>query len=70
MRMAVDESRLHAVQATRLLGAEVELERGSDRAELAQSARLELADALAGDAEVGADLLERLRGLAVEAEAA
>src|SRR3954468_10748738 len=54
----------------RLLGAQVEREPRSDRAQLAQGARLELADALAGDAEVGADLLERLRRLAVEAEAA
>ena len=53
-----------------LFGAEVELQRRSDRAQLAQGARLELADALAGDAEVGADLFERLRGLAVEPEAA
>ena len=41
-----------------------------DRAQLAQGARLELADALAGDAELVADLLQRLRRLAVEAEAA
>ena len=44
-------------------------ELGPDRLELAQGARLELADALAGDAELGRDLLERVRTLAVEAEA-
>src|SRR5262245_55333835 len=52
------------------LGAQVELQARRDGAELPQGARLELADALAGDAEVGADLLERLRLLAVETEAA
>ena len=45
----------------RLLGAEVEAELRRDGLELAQGAGLELADALAGDAELGADLLERLR---------
>src|SRR5262249_40820434 len=36
--------------------------------QLAQRARLELADALAGDPELLPDLLERPRGLAVQAE--
>ena len=49
--------------------AEVELEPGRDHAQLAQGARLELADALAGDAEADTDLFERLRNRAVEAEA-
>ena len=45
------------------------LEVRRDDAQLAQRPRLELADALAGDAEAAADLLERPRLLAVEAEA-
>ena len=49
-------------------GADVELQAGRDRAQLAQRARLELADALAGDAEAVADLLERVRPVALEAE--
>src|SRR5918995_2174188 len=52
-----------------LLGLEVELEARRDRAELPQGARLQLADALACDPELAADLLERLRLLAVEPEA-
>src|SRR2546430_14503389 len=65
--MTVDEPGPHP---ERLLAAEVELEAWSDHPQLAEGAGLELAHALAGDAEVGTDLLERLRGLAVEAEAA
>ena len=42
---------------------------GRDGAELAERSRLELPDALAGDPEVRADLLERPRPHAVEAEA-
>src|SRR5690349_11710150 len=45
------------------------LEPGGREPQLAQGARLELADALARDAELRADLFERLRRLAVEAEA-
>src|SRR5437868_11459118 len=63
--MTVDEPGSHP---ERLLAAEVQLEARSDHPQLAESAGLELAHALAGDAEVGPDLLERLRGLAVEAE--
>src|SRR4051794_5211640 len=54
----------------RLLGAQVELERRGDHAQLAQGTRLELPDALARDAKVRADLFERLRRLPIEAEAA
>src|SRR5919204_213363 len=43
------------------LPPQVKLEVGCDGAQLAQGARLELAHALAGDPEAGADLLERLR---------
>ena len=46
-------------------GAEVVLEVGSDHTQLAQGAGLELADALAGDAQLGADLFERSRRLPV-----
>ena len=54
----------------RALRAEVELERGRDGAQLAQGAGLELADALARDAEQDrADLFERLRRRTVDAEA-
>ena len=53
-----------------LLGAQVELEARGDRAQLAQRPRLELSHALAGNAEVGPDLFERLGRLAVEPEAA
>ena len=53
----------------RLLGPEVVLEAGSGQAKLAQCARLELADALARDAELRSHLFERVRRLAVEAEA-
>ena len=70
VRVTVDEAGPHPQEAIRLFAVQVELERGSDRAKLAQSARLQLPDPLAGDAEIGADLFERLRGLAVEAEAA
>src|SRR5947207_13207421 len=52
----------------RLLGAKIQLQAWRDDAQLAEGARLELADALAGDAERRADFLERLRGVAVEAE--
>ena len=38
-------------------------------AQLAQRARLELADALACDAQLGTDVFERARALTVEAEA-
>ena len=51
------------------LAAEVELEPRRDRPQLAQRACLELADALARDPEPRPDLFERLRDLAVEAEA-
>src|SRR5262249_27984181 len=51
-------------------GRQVGLQAGREAAELAQRARLDLPDALAGDAEVAAEVLERLRRLAVEAEAA
>src|SRR5207248_10364735 len=50
------------------LAAEVQLEVGRDGAELAEGARLELPHALAGDAETGADLFERLRLAVLEAE--
>ena len=61
-----------ASRAVRLLAtvAEVELERRRDDAQLAKGPRLELADPLARDAEPDADLLERLRRLALEPEAA
>ena len=49
---------------------QVELERGSDGAKLAQSPRLQLSHTFACDAEIGADFFEGLGGLAVEAEAA
>src|SRR5947208_13780152 len=48
-----------------LFGAEVVLEAGSCQAQLTQRPRLELADALARDAELRPHLLERLRRLAV-----
>ena len=48
---------------------QVQLQPRRDRAQLAQRARLELADALPRDAEPRPHLLERLRVLAVEAEA-
>src|SRR3954452_11398078 len=51
------------------LGLEVELQPGRDGAQLAQRARLELADTLARDAEVVTDLFQGLRRAAVEAEA-
>ena len=44
-----------------LLGAQVEPERGRVCLELAEGVRLELAHALAGDAEQPSDLLERSR---------
>ena len=59
VRMEVDEGRGHPLTvpaAGVLLAAQVELQRRSDHAELAQGARLELPYALAGDAEVGAHL--------------
>ena len=52
------------------LALEVVLEPRRDRAQLLERPRLELPHPLARDAEVVADLLERLRLLAVEAEAA
>src|SRR5262245_10382693 len=52
----------------RLLGLEVELEARRHRPQLPQRAGLELTDPLARDAELAADLLERLRFLAVEPE--
>ena len=52
-----------------LLRAQIELEAGSDRTELPESARLELANALAGDTEVRPHLFERPRTHTVEAEA-
>src|SRR5262245_8095999 len=51
-----------------LLALEVELEARGSLPELSQGARLELAHALACDAEADSHLLERLRGLSVEAE--
>src|SRR5205823_5382405 len=51
------------------LRAQVQLEAGRGHPELAQRARLELADPLARDAELPADLFERLRLLTVEPEA-
>ena len=42
---------------------------GCDHAQLAQRARLELADTLAGDAEADSDLFQRLRDRTVQAEA-
>src|SRR5262249_60622095 len=51
-----------------ILRTQVVLEIGRNRAQLAQRTRLELADALARDAETGTDLFECLRGLAVETE--
>ena len=51
------------------LRLEVELERRRDGAKLAEGARFQLPDPLAGDAELDADLLERPTALAVEAEA-
>src|SRR5581483_936356 len=53
-----------------LLAAEVQMQVGRDRSELAQRARLELADALARDHELPADLLERLLPVAAEPEPA
>ena len=56
--------------ARRLLGAQIEAKLGATTAcELPERARLELADALARDAELVADFLEGLRDLPVEAEA-
>src|SRR5687768_7126529 len=55
--------------AGELLGAEVELEVGGGELELTERSRLELAHALAGDAELGADLLERLGRLTQKTEA-
>src|SRR4051812_27232138 len=52
-----------------LFVADVELQRRRHRAELAQGAGLELAHALARDAEPDADLLERPRLLPVQPEA-
>src|SRR6185295_2956953 len=49
---------------------QVELERGSDGAKLAQSPRLQMPYPFPCDAEIGAHLFAGLRGLAVEAEAA
>src|SRR5215211_5730490 len=61
---------VHGTEARkRLFSFEVELQRGCDRPQLAECARLELADALARDPELAADLLERLRLFAAEAEA-
>src|SRR4051794_22374278 len=64
----LDEEEARGVRVDHRLRPEIELEIGSSDAQLAQGARLELADALARDAEAGADLLERLRRSAVEAE--
>src|SRR5262245_10723526 len=55
--------------SARNLGAQVQLEIRRDRAQLAQSPRLELAHPLTGDAEPSPDLFEGLRRLPVEAEA-
>src|SRR3954468_5481312 len=55
--------------ASRRLLPQVKLEPRRRHAELAEGPRLELADSLAGDAEAVADLFERLRLFAVEAEA-
>src|SRR5207248_495321 len=57
------------LQPQGLFRAQVELEIRRRDAQLAQCARLELTHALARDAEPGADLFERLRGLAVETKA-
>src|SRR5215207_11180975 len=53
----------------RLFSFEVELQPGCNRPELAERTGLELADALARDPELAADLLECLGLLAAEAEA-
>src|SRR5829696_7439112 len=60
---------VHGTRARKLFGFEVQLQPRCDRPQLAKRARLELANALARDAELAADLLERLRLLAAEAEA-
>jgi hypothetical protein len=68
--MHVDE---HATNATRhagrLFGAEIEAKVRRGGLELSQCARLELPYALAGDAELGPDLFERLGNGPREAEA-
>ena len=51
------------------LALQVELQARRDSAQLAQRPCLELTDTLARDAEIGADLFERLRRLPIEAEA-
>ena len=63
------EMQMIATLARELLSAQVVLEARSGQPQLAQRPRLELADPLARDAELGAHLFERLGRLAVEAEA-
>src|SRR5579859_1297939 len=62
-------ARAHCVRGSELLSAKIVREAGSDEAKLAERARLELPDAFAGHPHVGADLVERVRRAAVQAEA-
>ena len=69
MAVHVDEQRLHASHAT-YSARRYSSSPGARTAQLAQGARLELADTLAGDPKARADLLERLGPVAGEPEAA